>query len=271
MADEQRKDEAQGHAKGSGRSEARFPSYDLTDSLEAVRQIQVRGGGSASPDALASFLGYKNTNNGSYLARVGATRLFGLVGKDGPNFVLTELAHTVISPVYPADAKKGLVAAFFNVDLFKRVYEDHKGRHLPPEEGMKNALRNTYKVTPGRVDLAYRVLMTSADAAGMFETRNGAPTHLIIPTIAAPAPEDNPPAGGVGVGQRDGRGGKGGGAPPLHGGVSQGLEEVKARYLETLIKLFEAKAEQGDIDDKLMERIERLLGVNASGNDRPPF
>ena len=38
------------------------------------------------------------------------------------------------------------------------------------------------------------------------------------------------------------------------------LDGVKAQYLSTLIKLFEDKAAKGEMDEKLMERIERLMG-----------
>src|SRR6185369_9991290 len=103
--------------------------------------------------------------------------------KNGNLFVPTPLAYRILSPVYPHEAKQALVEAFLNADLFKRVYEDFKGRELPPEFGLKNALRNQYGVVPARVDLAYRTLIDSADAAGFFATKAGARTHLILPTI----------------------------------------------------------------------------------------
>jgi hypothetical protein len=227
----------------------------------------MKGGGQATPDQMAAHLGYKGTNNGAYLTKMGATTLFGLVDKNGPVFVATPLAHRIISPTYPHDQKKALVEAFLNVPLFKRIYDDFKGKELPPEFGMKNALRLQYGVTQTRVNEAYRSLMESADTAGFFETKNGARTHLIMPLIqavpgaAAPAaPEEKPREEFGGGGSGNGGAGSGGDSPKgnLGGGA---LDDVKARYVETLIKLFEERAANGEMDEKLMERIERLIGA----------
>jgi hypothetical protein len=40
------------------------------------------------------------------------------------------------------------------------------------------------------------------------------------------------------------------------------MDEIKAKWLSALIKLWEDKAAKGDVDEKLMERIERLMGAN---------
>jgi hypothetical protein len=261
----------------TARSEIRFPAYDLADSVAVAKSIYEKGGGSASPDALSAFLGYKSTNNGAYLARVGASRAFGLIEKNGNNFVLSSLARRVLMPTYQEDVKPALLESFFKVDLFKRIYDDFKGRELPPEFGMKNALKNTYGVTPNRVELALRVLMASADAAGMFSTRSGARTHLIIPTFsgssAPPPPADNAATPtqsfGSGSGSGSGSGGSGGsngGNPPTPAPATTPvsaprLDDVKAKYVSTLIKMLEDKSANGEIDTELMQRIERLLGA----------
>jgi hypothetical protein len=111
------------------------------------------------------------------------------------------------------------------------------------------------------------MLMESAETAGFFETKNGAKSHLIMPltqpvpgaaSAASPADEKKEGFGGGGGGEDGGDGGD---------GISRarqpmvGFVDAKAQYLSTLIKLFEQKAEKGDIDEKLMERIERLIGT----------
>ena len=279
MAVEQLKPGAEQTA-GPTRSEQRFPSYSLADSVQVAKLIYDRGGGSASPEHLSTYLGYKGTNNGSYLARVGSARIFGLIGKNGTLFVPSPLAHRILSPVYPADAKQALVEAFFNIPLFKKIYEDFRGKELPPEFGMKNALRNTYGVVPGRVDVAYRALIDSAETAYFFETRMGARTHLILPAIQAPNPNPhNAPAAPAATPNTSGGNGGGNGTnvgeekptdrqPAQLGAtlranpnVAAQLTDVKAQYLATLIRLFEKKSEDGELDEKLMERIERLLGT----------
>lgn len=240
----------------------RFPGNDLKTCIEVPRILHIKGGGQATPDQLAAHLGYKGTNNGAYLTKVAAAVAFGLITKVGPVYRPTALAHRILSPTYPIDAKAAAVEAFLNVPLFKKIYEDFKGRELPPEFGMNNALKLTYGVAANRVGDAYKALMESADTAGFFETKQGARTHLILPLIqnvpgaATPAAAEEKKAelGGGGPGA----GGGGGDEPPKQ---DSALVEVKAKYLAALIKLFEDRAAQGELDEKLMERIERLIGA----------
>ena len=181
---------------------------------------------------------------------------------------------SVLTPVYDVDQKEALVKAFFNVQLFKRVYEDFKGKELPPEFGMKNALRHQYGVVSKRIELAYRMLMESAEQARFFETRNGAKTHLILPALPSPPGPASPARSSVSetrnanesiiAGGNGGSGGDDGGknspeAIKVRTAPTGSMADVKARYLESLIKLFEEKSAKGDLDEKLMERIERLL------------
>lgn len=253
----------------------RFPAYNLASCIEVARLIHINGGGQASPEHLAHYLGYKGTNNGAYLSKVGAARLFGLISKSGNVFVPTPLAHTILSPTYQHDAKKALVDAFFNVELFKQIYEDFKGKELPPEFGMKNALRHTYSVAPTRLDEAYKSLIDSSETAGFFETKLGAKTHLILPAFHAPqkpgsAQQQNADASTELGGRGDGGGNEGGGGPPppppsTSPFASAAIGDVKAKYLSALITLFETKSAKGELDEKLMERIERLLGEGKPG------
>jgi hypothetical protein len=170
------------------------------------------------------------------------------------------------------------VDAFLTIPLFKRTYEEFRGKELPPEFGMKNALRNQFGVVPNRVDLAYRVLMESAEQAGFFETRMGAKTHLILPAFrpgtpmptalqeglsdAATESSGTDASGGGGSGEGgDGRGTGSAEMRMIRSPAANQLDDVKAKYIATLIKLFEDKSANGELDEKLMERIERLLGT----------
>jgi len=130
---------------------------------------------------------------------------------------------------------------------------------------MKNALRNTFGVVPSRIDVVYRVLMDSADDAGFFATR-GARTHLVMPTFQPPSGTATGADGGdtgssSGTGGGTG-GGNGGDSSNGNTGNSQqlSLQGVKARYLQTLINMLEEKSKNGEPDEALMTRIEKLLG-----------
>src|SRR5690242_11456801 len=90
----------------------RFPGFDLRACVEVPRAVHVKGGGQATPEQLAAYLGYKGTNNGAFLTRVGATVSFGLIAKVGPVYVPTPLAHRILAATHQHDVKSALVEAF---------------------------------------------------------------------------------------------------------------------------------------------------------------
>ena len=255
-------------------SALRFPVYDLADSVVVAKRIHESGGGSASDDALATYLDYKSTNNGAYLSRVAATKLFGLIeGGRAVPYTLTERAKHILMPVYSQQAERELVEAFLAVPLFNAVYDgiEQQGREIPPDFGMKNMLRNQLGVTPSRVDVAYRTLMNSAETAGFFATR-GAKTHLIMPIFQQrERPEDKGETGDAsdtpvpGDGDGDGDGG-GDGKPPERPASSLG--QLRAEYVSTLIAMLREQSASGDVDVELMARIEKLLGIEEGGRSR---
>lgn len=249
------------------RPEVMAPGYDLAASVGVAQAIHLKGQGAATAEHLASFLGYKGTNNGAFLTKVSAARSFGLITKNGNHYVPTPLALRIITPVYRHEAQQALVDAFFNIQLFKKVYEEFQGKQLPEGLGIKNALRG-YGVRSSRLDFSLRNLLDSAETAGFFTTKAGARTHLIMPMIHV-GPAFTPPpkeeeTGNDSNGDTTGGGGGGGGGEPPPTKERKGvidLESAKAQYVSTLIKLFENKSEKGELDDKLMERIERILGM----------
>lgn len=242
----------------------RVPRYDLGDSVAVADAIHKKGGGSASRAELAAYLDYKTTNSGAFNSRLGAARLFGLVTANGSRTGITPLAQKIITPVYPEQTKEGLIEAFFNVPIFKELYEVHDegGKQLPPGFGFKNLLRNQFGLSGPKVNQAHRTLMASADLAGFFDTRGR--THLIVPTI-------RPSQGDVDVEeQKDdgqgqaGLGGGGGGSdgrPPSDPPSS--AEAVRLEYVRKLISMVGNEGVEDQQD--LMERIEKLLAVTEGG------
>jgi len=253
-------------AKLDGRREksgTAFPVYDLTSALMVAKAIHEKGGGAATDDQLAAFLNYKSPRNGGYLGRLAAARLFGLVQGRPTGFTLTPLAQTILMPLDELQHKRGLVDAFLNVPLFKGVYEECKGKELPPEFGMKNLFRQKFKIIPSRLGNAYRVMMDSADTAGFFNTR-GARSHLIMPQIggAPTVPEvrdrrQEPQNGGS-----DGSDGGSGDGGHADGPRIDSLDDLRREYVSMLMEMLREKAKSGEADPDLMERIEKLLAIN---------
>lgn len=210
-----------------------YPYYNMEDSVEVARLVHERGGGSCSRDHLASYLGNSSTNSGAFLSRVSAAKMFGLIDSDQGHVSVTELSRNIFAPVMPDDEKRAKVEAFFTVPLFQTVYEEFKGKVLPPPAGLKNLLKTKLKIVKDRVTPAQRVLMESAEYAGFFDT-HGDQTRLIEPAMeGTPTQQNKPPeAGKKDDGQPQpperGKGSGEGGGPPtgIHTAIIGLLREL---------------------------------------------
>lgn len=241
------------------RSELKFPVYALADSVLAAKAIHEKGGGVATNDHLAAFLGYKSAKNGAFVNRVASAKLFGLIEGPPSRLVITGRAQKILMPVNIGDPKQALVDAFLSVPLYAAIYRENQGKGLPPEFGMKNALRTMFGVVPGRIDEAYRAFMASADTAGFFEIK-GSKTQLIMPMVTSGFPRTLPPDVTEDVGEEAGADRNGGGGSDL---PPRSPADLRERYVSTLIALLGEKGAMGEIDTALMERIEKLLGVSS--------
>lgn len=168
-------------ATKSSRATVSYPYFDLESSVNVARAIHDKAGGACAADALAAHLGYKTTKSGTFQVRVSSAKQFGLIRvESNGNFVPTERAHKILSPVMPEDSLDAKADAFLSVELFRQIYERFVNNTLPPEVGVKNLLAQTFKISPDRIDPTARVFFDSADQAGFFKT-GGDRTRLIRP------------------------------------------------------------------------------------------
>jgi len=248
-------------------SGTRFAAYGLGDSIALAKAIHEKGGGRASHDQLAAFLGYSSTNNGAFLDRMASAKTFGLVTGGRHELMITTRAQQILMPEYPEQVRGHLIEAFMEVPLFKAVYEEYHGKELPPEFGLKNALRTRFAITPSRINDAYRSLMESADMAGLFEVR-GSRTQLIIPAMPAvaarrPPTDEEESAEETAAADNGGSGGSGGsgGGRRTPSSLPRSKEDLQNEYVGTLIGLLRDKGSQGEVDEQLMAKIEKLLDL----------
>jgi hypothetical protein len=168
-------------------TEFRHPQYDLDQSIDVARRITGRGAGAAvSGPELAAYLGYSSTNNGAYLTRVAAARLFGLIEGRSDAISATERATRIIHPDYPETAERARLEAFRAVPLYSAFLEAFRGRPLPDENGMVNTLVGRFQVAERDAKPALARLLSSAEQAGLFRVAGSG--RMIEPTIAASAP-----------------------------------------------------------------------------------
>lgn len=193
-----------------------FPNIDLGAAADVAKAVYSRHGLSACPlDELAAEMGV--TMSGNFRLRTSAARMFGFIEKDGlSNVKLTDLGSRLITQESEADAK---AAAFLNVPLYGRIYENYKGKMLPPAKALEREMISL-GVVDNQADRARQVFHRSATQAGFFNSGEG---RLVRPkmsqtleNVEAPSPPDVPPVPAQQQRPSQSKYGGGGGGDDLH-------------------------------------------------------
>jgi hypothetical protein len=166
-------------------SKISFPYSDMGDAI-AVAEGLLKGGGVAmSRDQLAAAMGLA-PNGGGFATKISTARMFGVMDAATGKYALTELGHEILDAARQQEAR---VKAFLNVELFKRAYDEFKGKLLPPRpHGLEAAFIN-FGVTQKNVKIARLNFEKSARLAGMYP--GGNEDRLVMP-FGPTAPAPNP-------------------------------------------------------------------------------
>ena len=155
-----------------------FPYADMDTGVSVALAILGAGGVPLSREQLA---GQMNTTagSGSFIVKTAAARIFGLIAYTQGKFELTALGFNILS----SDEKKQRAAkadAFLTVPLYRRVYDEFKGKQLPPRpHGLEQAFAK-FGVSSKQTRNARVAFDKSATQAGFFP--NG-PDRLIEPIL----------------------------------------------------------------------------------------
>jgi hypothetical protein len=159
---------------------------DLDTAITVARAFVTNGGGPHTRDQLAGAMG-QSPMSGAFIMKLSAARQFGLVDFVDGKFKLTDLGFSIVDK-NEAREKSARVHAFLNVDLYRRVYEEFKGKQLPPRP---LGLEQTFVqmgVAPKQKTNARLAFDRSARQAG-FSTLD--PDRLIEPMLGGGS--SNPP------------------------------------------------------------------------------
>jgi hypothetical protein len=203
-------------------ADKRYPKYDLITCVALADKVKNQGGNDCSVDQLGAYLGYTNTKGGGFATKVANARMFGLIETVQGRYRITPRAETILYPSSEAEREQALSEAFLAVPMYNRIYEMHRGQRLPEALGMRNVLHREFQVPMGdQSTLAMRVMMDSAEQAGMFKATQGQRTKLILPAVGgASAPSGQ--RTGIPLGSGGGSGGQGDGTAGAGGGGGLG-------------------------------------------------
>jgi hypothetical protein len=139
--------------------------------------------------------------NGNFVVKVAAARMFGLVGNQAGRYELTALGFEILDKDEKRQ-RQARAAAFVAVPLYKRTFEEFRGKQLPPRpHGLEQAFVK-FGVSLKQKMPARQIFEKSARQAGFFDVD---PDRLVEPIIgggAAPPPPPVPEDRGNGGGQR---------------------------------------------------------------------
>jgi hypothetical protein len=248
-----------------------FPYMDLDAGVSVALAILGAGGVPLSRDQLA---GVMNTNaaGGSFITKIATARIFGLIASAQGKYELTNLGFAITD----SDEKRQRAAraeAFLYVELYRRTYEEFKGRQLPPRpNGLEQAFAS-FGVSPKQTYNARLAFDRSATQAGFFSSGH---ERLIEPILSA-VPTDpvrvsgshkrletEPPVKGAAqqltLEAKPGRFMLEGELDPLIQGLLSRLPKTgdkwetdkRAKWLQTLAANFDMVYQSGDGDNKII-------------------
>jgi hypothetical protein len=213
---------------------------------------------------MVAYLGHGEPS-GTFRQKVSTAKIFGLVESAGIGEVrLTDLGFRIVDRTQERLAK---AEAFLKVDLYRKLFEDFKGRMLPPRPAPLERTFEGYGVSPKQKDKARQAFERSAQQAGFFEQGRD---RLIMPSGVGGQPASEKHERPTVRDGGDGRNGGDAGPPsldPLIMGLLKRMPPPKkggwpipdrARWLQTLAMnlsfIYEDDADDGAIDVTLRER-----------------
>jgi len=169
-----------------------FPRKTLEDAIRVPSVIKEKNGSNPwAPREVATAvkLGPKS---GNFYYLTTASRDYGMTEgtRDTPEVSLTPLGRRIVAPTDPDDYQPALRAAFFKVDLFKKVFEHYKGNNLPEEPFLSNTLSDVYGIDRSLiadfVDLFRKNCRFVGYDEGASEEFSGGEDRGRTETVAAP-------------------------------------------------------------------------------------
>ncbi|MGM9666780.1 MAG: hypothetical protein ACI3XN_01835 [Eubacteriales bacterium] len=136
--------------KKIARPQKAFPSYNLEEALKIPLAIAKNNAGNpweSKQIAIAISIGEKSS---VYYYYTTASRDYGMTTgtSRGKSIELTPLGRKLVFPENQEQESEALKEAFFNIDIFKKVYEYYKGGVFPEKRFLFNTLQETFGMDP---------------------------------------------------------------------------------------------------------------------------
>lgn len=136
------------NSKKKGKPQRTFPQHSIEDCLVIAKTIAKNNAGNpwgSEQIAISLDIGAKSTN---FYYLTASSRDYGFTTgtSRSKSIELTPLGRKVVFPENSEQEYEALKQSFFNIDIFKRVYDYYKNGSLPEKRYLYNTLQETFKI-----------------------------------------------------------------------------------------------------------------------------
>jgi hypothetical protein len=154
-----------------------FPKNTLEEAITIAKAIEDKHGGNPmKADLLAKAVGFNKPSDWRFLDILKSANLYGLCSGSGKTATvsLEKIGRDVVAPGSPQERKKALLAAFHNVEDFKKVDEFYGTKRIPEDEYFLNTLTRQFNIPRDRANTFAEVFRANTAFLKSFNVQTGA-------------------------------------------------------------------------------------------------
>jgi hypothetical protein len=150
-----------------------YPRYDLKQSEKLARAAFEMGPRHCDQDKVAQAIGYKNAQNGAFIALKASANQFGFVVGQGRYLSVAENWINVFNSDDADEARIARISAMTQPDLYKKIIQEYADRQLPASEKFARDLHlsQKYGILKDAAKIAAQVFVESANFAGILDAK----------------------------------------------------------------------------------------------------
>jgi hypothetical protein len=167
-------------------STIQFPYRDLGSGISVAQAMIDAGGVALSTEQLAGVMGLQ-AGSGNFVMKVATARIFGLVASVAGKYELTDIGFAIVDGKDEKRQRQARTEAFLKVPLYRRAYDEFRGKQLPPRpHGLEQAFVR-FGVSAKQKEAARLAFDKSAGQAGFFSAGQD---RLVEPIIGGAPPAE---------------------------------------------------------------------------------
>ncbi len=156
-----------------------FPPFlGLAEGFDLARKIYEQGGGQASYDLMSRLTG-NSSSSSSFVKKIGALKLYGLVSEQNSTVTLTEQGNAISAPTSEDSDQLAKKASFLGVPTFTKLFERLKGKLLPADEFLRNILEQDIDIPQALSADWVKAFKDAAKTAGLLFNRADGKTQIL--------------------------------------------------------------------------------------------